>query len=119
MKALKVTCVAALLLATGLFWILVLPGIRERRALTRLQSQGARLVDYRTLMGNPTAEYDSFALFRNQYANKVFKLNNNGIKTYYVYWAREGVPYYWVLLRINGEDGSVEGLNIVTAKLTP
>lgn len=65
-------------------------------------------------MGNPSAEYASFAAFKDQYANKVFKLSEGGNQTRYLYWAREGVPYYWVLLRVNSEDGSVESLNIVS-----
>jgi hypothetical protein len=86
------------ILCVALVVILTWPGFYERHRLRSMLLDSAEINSYRELMGAATAEYFSYEAFKDTYANKVFKIDPPKVSSSYIYWAREGLPYYWVLI---------------------
>jgi len=103
-----VTLFALLTVLVGApFAVFILPGTRERASINKLQKKQASLEAYIELLGEPESIISSPSEFAEGYESKVFKDVRIDDNSQAVYWAKEGFPYYWVLLKTDSEGVAV------------
>ena len=86
----------AIVWGVPLLWFQV-SGIRERRAVDSLVSDRAPATRFHTLLGLPT-ESGPTSNFEGSRANKVFTSESFPADSKFSFWAKEGIPYYWILI---------------------
>ncbi len=92
----------ALLLLTPICCF-VISGIRDRHALNKLHAKQAALTEYHNVLGTPSEE-GAATNFANSRAAGLFDVRDLPTNSTFAFWAKEGIPYYWVLIVKSGED---------------
>jgi hypothetical protein len=90
------------------FGIIFGPGLRKRKQVQAIYSSKAKIDAYIDAIGKPSVVYRSFAEFSKSDAYILFPISNPNGERRYLFWAKEGIPYYWVLVVITENDDSVE-----------
>jgi len=91
------------------FAVFILPGISERASIDKLQEKQASLEAYIELLGEPESIRSSPSEFAESYESKVFSSVTLDTGDRATYWALEGFPYYWVLVKSDAEGIEVQG----------
>ena len=78
-------------------------GIRDRDVLNKLHAKQAALSEYRKVFGTPL-EVGATTNFAGSRAAGLFEVRDLPTNSTFAFWAREGIPYYWVLFVESGED---------------
>jgi hypothetical protein len=118
-KRLAVLMVPALLMAMLLIGLgsYVLSGIRIRAKLDSLQKANAGMTDYKTLLGTPSAEFTSPTEYNKSQAAGLFGHKRTNPSGHFAFWAKEGIPYYWVLIICDDKETQVESVNVFKGKI--
>jgi hypothetical protein len=114
-KRLAVLMVPALLMAMLLIGLgsYVLSGIRIRAKLDSLQKANAGMTDYKTLLGTPSAEFTSPTEYNKSQAAGLFGHKRTIPSGHFAFWAKEGIPYYWVLIICDDKQRQIESVEVV------
>jgi len=118
-KRLAVLMVPALLMAMLLIGLgsYVLSGIRIRASLDTLQKAKAGLNDYKALLGTPSAEFTSPTEYNKSQAAGLFGHKRTIPSGHFSFWAKEGIPYYWVLIICDDKETQIESVDVFKSKM--
>ena len=83
----------------------IISGIRDRHVLRKLKAKDAILTEYYKVLG-PPLEKGSATNFADSRAAALFDVRALSTNSTFDFWAKEGIPYYWVLI-VNSRENAL------------
>lgn len=97
-----------LLVATSI----AIPGIRLRNAVKNLRESEMKLTAYETQLGPPTYRFENLSEFKASDLHNIFAAATSSKHLSYACWAKEGLPYYCILIAYDPETNEVHDLQV-------
>jgi hypothetical protein len=97
----KTAIIVVIILAVGLMLSAVIsiaiPGVRERNTTRKLHESNQKLAAYNTQLGPPTSNFSNYQDFKTAELYRIFEIPAPPKPLSYACWAKEGLPYYYIL----------------------